>query len=331
MDDTARKAGPGFPAGRTVPVNGIDMYVTEAGEGPPVVLCHGFPELGYSWRHQLGALADAGYRVIVPDQRGYGRTSRPSEVAAYDIHHLTGDLLGLLDHLGEEQAVFVGHDWGSIVVWNLALLAPERVRAVVGMSVPFIRRSQRPPTQLLEELFGDTWFYMLYFQEHGVADADLGNDPETAMRRFLCAIDGNVAGRDTSALAGPRDGRGMVERLPEPERIPDWLSLEELKHYVAEFSRTGFTGGLNWYRNLDRNWEITPELAEARVQPPALFIGGVADPVVKMTPPEGMRPYVPDLRGEVMIDGAGHWVQQEKPDEVNGALLDFLTDLDDRA
>lgn len=327
MNDVPTSGGPGFPAGRVVPTNGIEMYITELGDGPPVVLCHGFPELGYSWRRQLGPLADAGYRAIAPDQRGYGRTSRPSDIAAYDIHQLTNDLLGLLDHLGEERAVFVGHDWGSIVVWNLALLAPERVEAVVGMSVPFVRRAQHPPTQLLEQLFGDTWFYMLYFQEPGVADADLGEDPARAMRRFLCAIDGNVADRDTKALLGARDGRGMVERLPEPDDIPDWLSQDELKHYVAEFARTGFTGGLNWYRNLDRNWEITPELAEASVEPPALFIGGVADPVLMMTPPATMRPYVPDLRGEVMIEGAGHWVQQEKPDEVNEALLDFLAGL----
>jgi pimeloyl-ACP methyl ester carboxylesterase len=327
MTQDSYPAGPGFPPGRTVPVNGIDMYVTEAGDGPPVVLCHGFPELGYSWRHQLPALAGAGYRTIVPDQRGYGRTSQPEEIAAYDIGQLTGDMLALLDHLGEERAVFVGHDWGSIVVWNLALMAPERVEGVVGMSVPYVRRPQHPPTELLARMLGDTWFYILYFQEPGVADADLGGDPATAMRRFLCAVDGNVADRDTSALLGPRDGRGMVERLPEPDSLPGWLSEDELAHYIAEFARTGFTGGLNWYRNLDRNWEITPELAEASVEPPALFIGGTADPVLVMTPPATMRPYVPDLRGEVLIEGAGHWVQQEKPDEVNEALLAFLAEL----
>lgn len=312
---------------RHIPTNGIDMHITEAGEGPLVVLCHGFPELSYSWRHQLPALAGAGYRAVAPDQRGYGHTSHPDDVTAYDILHLTDDLVGLLDALGSERAVFVGHDWGSIVVWNLALLAPERVQAVVGMSVPFVRRPLAPPTQILERLFADTWFYMLYFQEPGVADADLGRDAATTMRRFLCAIDGSIASRDVSALGGARDGRGMVERLPEADALPDWLSQAELTHFVTEFTRTGFTGGLNWYRNLDRNWELTPQLDGAKVAAPALFIAGSVDPVLSFTPSDAMVEHVPDLRAQVLVDGAGHWVQQERPDAVNGALLDFLADL----
>jgi pimeloyl-ACP methyl ester carboxylesterase len=312
---------------RTISTNGIDMHIAEAGEGPLVVLCHGFPELSYSWRHQLPALAAAGYHAVAPDQRGYGRTSRPEEIEAYDIMHLTDDMLGLLDVLGEEEAVFVGHDWGSIVVWNLALLAPERVRGVVGMSVPFVRRPQHPPTQIMKQIFSDNWFYILYFQEPGVADANLGRDPATMMRRFLCTIDGSVVSRDMSPLAGARDERGMLERLPEPEDLPDWLTQDELDHFVAEFTRTGFTGGLNWYRNLDRNWELTPQLAGAKVSVPALFIAGAADPVIMMTPRDGMHENVLDLRGEILIDGAGHWVQQERPTEVNQALIEFLRSL----
>lgn len=317
------------PTSRTTHVNGIDMHLLEAGSGPLVLLCHGFPELAHSWRHQIPALAEAGYHVVAPDQRGYGRTSQPNDIEAYDIQHLTGDLTALMDELGEEEAVIVGHDWGSIVVWNLALLAPERVKAVVGMSVPFIRRPPRPPTELMKQLFSDTWFYMLYFQEPGVADADLARDPATTMRRFLAAIDGSILSRDVTSLIGPRDGRGMVERLPEPAELPDWLPQGDLDHFVTEFTRTGFTGGLNWYRNLDRNWEITPELAEARVTQPAMFVAGSADPVIAMNPPSGMAGYVPELREEVLVEGAGHWVQQEKPDEVNAALLRFLAGLKD--
>jgi pimeloyl-ACP methyl ester carboxylesterase len=311
----------------TISTNGIDMHIVEAGEGPPVVLCHGFPELSYSWRHQLPALAAAGYRAVAPDQRGYGRTSRPEEPEAYDILHLTDDLLGLLDALGEDQATFVGHDWGSIVVWNLALLAPERVRGVVGMSVPFVRRPQHPPTEILRRIYSDSWFYILYFQDPGVADADLGRDPATTIRRFLCTLDGSTLSRDMSGLAGARDERGMVERMPEPEGLPDWLTQADLDRFVDEFTRTGFTGGINWYRNLDRNWELTPHLAGAKVTVPALFVAGGVDPVLLFTPRDAMYESVPDLRGEVIIDGAGHWVQQERPVDVNHALIEFLRGL----
>jgi len=310
---------------RTVHTNGVDLHVTEAGEGFPVVLAHGFPELGYSWRHQLPALAAAGYRAIAPDQRGYGRSSRPDALEEYDIFHLAGDLLGLLDDIGEERAVFVGHDWGSMVVWQLALLAPERVAGVVGMSVPFIPRGPVPPLQVMRAAFADSFFYIVYFQEPGVADADLGADPAMTMRRMLAGL---TAPDDAVAPAGfsANDGRGFVERLPEPERLPDWLTEEELDHYIAEFRRTGFTGGLNWYRNMDRNWELTPQLAGAKVEVPSLFVGGSRDPVLVMTPPDAFTEYLGDHRGNVLIDGAGHWVQQERPDEVNAALIGFIDD-----
>jgi pimeloyl-ACP methyl ester carboxylesterase len=296
--------------------------VLEAGEGYPVVLAHGFPELAYSWRHQIPALAAVGCRVVAPDQRGYGRSSRPEAVEDYDIVHLTGDLLGLLDDLGEERAVFVGHDWGANVVWSLAQLAPERVAGVVGMSVPFIPRPSAPPTERLRAIFGDAFFYMLYFQDPGVADADLGRDPATTMRRMLAGLTTGGGGDMSAALAA--DDRGFVDRLPEPDRLPDWLGQDELDHYVAEFTRTGFTGGINWYRNLDRNWMLTEHLAGATVDVPSLFIGGQLDPVLVMSPPAVMDDWVTDHRKTVLVEGAGHWVQQEKPDEVNAALLGFV-------
>lgn len=312
---------------RTVHTNGIDMHVVEAGAGPLVVLCHGFPELSYSWRHQVPALAAAGYRAVAPDQRGYGGTTRPDEIEVYDILHLTDDLLGLLDALGQERAVFVGHDWGAPVAWTLALRAPERVAGVVGMSVPYTPRAPIPPTRIWKRMFADAWFYILYFQEPGVADAELGRDTATTMRRLLCAIGG---GQDAAALAlltGARDGRGLVERLPEPDRLPAWLPRADLDHYVEVFGRTGFTGGLNWYRNFDRNWELTPELAGARVGVPAAFVAGESDPVLAMVPVDPMREWVTDLRDVVLVPGAGHWVQQEAPAEVNAALLAFLRGL----
>lgn len=319
---------------RSIDTNGITLQVHEAGDvgAPLVVLAHGFPELAYSWRHQIPALVEAGYRVIAPDQRGYGDSGRPEAVEAYDIVQLCGDLTGLLDALGEETAVFVGHDWGSMVVWNLALLAPERVRAVVGMSVPFAPRPAIPPTQMMRNMVGDSFFYILYFQSPGVADADLGADPAVTLRRMLAGLE--LAGSSQpspedliSVMAN--DGRGFVDRLPEPDRLPGWLTQVELDHYIEVYQRTGFTGGINWYRNFDRNWELTEHVADRHVEMPSLFIVGRADPVLLMMPPMMAEPFLDDHRGNVFIDGAGHWVQQEAPEAVNEALLGFLGGLDD--
>jgi len=315
---------------RTVAVgNGIDMHLYEDGEpgAPVVVLCHGFPELGYSWRHQLPALAAAGYHAVAPDQRGYGGTTCPAAIEDYDIVGLTDDILGLLDVLGTDRAALVGHDWGSNVVSHLVLRAPERVRGAMWMSVPFIARAPAPPTQIFKQIFTDMWFYMLYFQEPGVADADLGRDPATTIRRFLHTVSGEADLAQLAQMAGARDGRGLVERLSEPDGPSAWITPDELGHYVAAFTRTGYTGGLNWYRNLDRNWSLTEAYDGAHVTVPGAYVGGQADPVVAMTPPDGMKQWVDDLRGITMVPGAGHWVQQEKPVEVNEALLAFLRGL----
>lgn len=306
---------------RTVRSGDVDLHVLDVGEGPLVVLAHGFPELSYSWRHQLPALAGAGYRVLAPDMRGYGRSSRPEATEAYDIHHLTGDVLALLDDAGEESAVVVGHDWGAIVAWSLAILSPHRLRGVVGMSVPFLPRGPMPPTQLFRAVLGDAFFYILYFQEPGVAEADLGRDTATTMRRMLAGL-----GSGAGSMAA-NDGRGFVERLAEPDRLPDWISQDELDHYVAEFARTGFGGGVSWYRNLDRNWELMEPHATDKVTVPSLFLTGSRDPVRAMSPHAVMDGWLCDHRGSIIVDGAGHWVQQERPDEVNRALLDFLASL----
>ena len=309
---------------RQVATNGIKLHVVEAGDGFPVVFSHGFPELSYSWRHQIPALADAGYKVIAPDQRGYGQSDRPDAIEDYDIHHLTDDLLGLLDEAGHEKAVFVGHDWGSMVVGGMAALHPDRVAGVLTMSVPLLPRSPMSPIELMRMAFGDQFFYMLYFQEPGVADADLGADPPETMTRMLAGLavpeDGDP---DLTGLAAP-DGSGFVDRMPKPTKLPAWLSQAELDHYISEFTRTGFTGGINWYRNMHRNWETTPQLDGAQLSVPSAFLTGAHDPVNLMSPTAVMEGYVTDHRFSTFVDGASHWVQQEKPDEVNALLVPWL-------
>ena len=315
-------------AERTIETNGVQLHTLEAGEpgAPVVVLAHGFPELGYSWRHQIPALAAAGYHVLAPDQRGYGRTTSPADISAYNIADLSGDLIGLLDDVGAERAIFVGHDWGAPVVWSSAQLHPDRVAAVVGMSVPPVPRSQVPPTKAFRAIFGDKFFYMLYFQEPGVADAELGADPRRTITRMLGGL---TRSQDPSAAlrmieAGPA---GFIERLPEADGLPPWISQQEVDHYVDEFGRTGFTGGLNWYRNLDRNWELLADPPAATIAVPAMFIGGTADPVLSFMRPDRAPELVTGRYREVLIDGAGHWLQQEKPEQVNELLLDFFSSL----
>ena len=314
---------------RLVDTNGVQLRVTEAGDrgAPVVILAHGFPELAYSWRHQVPVLAEAGYHVLAPDQRGYGGSSRPEAIEAYDIHALTADLVGLLDDVGAERAVWIGHDWGASVVWNAPLLHPDRVAAVAALSVPPLPRPRRAPTSAWRKTFGENFFYMLYFQDPGVADAELDGDPARTMRRMMGGL---PASRDAAAamrMAAPGP-EGFIDRLPEPEELPDWLTQEDLDHYVGEFFRTGFTGGLNWYRNFDRNWETTPELADAKIAVPSLFVAGTADPVLTFTRADRAAEVISGPYRQVMIDGAGHWLQQERPDEVNATLLEFLDGLE---
>ncbi|WP_369817288.1 alpha/beta fold hydrolase [Mycobacterium sp. 852014-52450_SCH5900713] len=314
---------------RLVETNGVQLRVVEAGErgAPAVILAHGFPELAYSWRHQIPVLAEAGYHVLAPDQRGYGGSSRPDAVEAYDIHQLTADLVGLLDDVGAQRAVWIGHDWGAAVVWNAPLLHPDRVAAVAALSVPAVPRSHVAPTKAWRKMLGDKFFYILYFQEPGVADAELNGDPARTIRRMLGGLRTSDDPLSAARMVAPGT-EGFIDRLPEPDRLPDWLSQDELDHYISEFSRTGFTGGLNWYRNFDRNWETTPELADAKITVPALFIGGTADPVLTFTRADRASQLITGPYRQVMIDDAGHWLQQERPNEVNAALLDFLNELE---
>jgi pimeloyl-ACP methyl ester carboxylesterase len=321
------------PTHRTIATNGIELHVAEQGTGPLVVLCHGFPESWYSWRHQLTALAEAGYRAVAPDMRGYGESARPEAIDQYTLLHLVGDMVGLVDALGEKSAVIVGHDWGAPVAWHAALVRPDRFRAVAGLSVPFRGRGPARPTTVMPQDDAAV-FYQLYFQTPGVAEAELDRDPLLSLRRVIYGASGDAPDDAGGAwlsrpIVGMVDRRiGLVAGLPEPAVLPAWLSQAELEAYAAAFARSGFRGGLNWYRNIDRNWELLAPFAGARVTVPALYIHGDRDVVVRMPGADKMLAalpaLVPDLRRQITLAGCGHWTQQERPAEVNAALIAFL-------
>ena len=310
---------------RTVDTNGIRMHVAEQGTGPLVLLCHGFPETWYSWRHQLQALADAGYRAVAPDMRGYGQTDAPQDVASYTLLHLVGDMVGLLDALGAESAVIAGHDWGAPVAWHSALLRPDRFRAVIGLSVPFRPRGSVKPSTLMPQT-DDAIFYQLYFQRPGAAEAELQRDVSATIRRLAYAGSGDAPVRSPLGMV-PRDG-GFLDHTVDPASLPEWISSADIGVYAAEFSRTGFRGGLNWYRNIDRNWELLAPYAGAVVTVPALYIAGDRDLVVNFRGMDQLIPnlskFVPGLTRTIMLPGCGHWTQQERPAAVNAAMLEFL-------
>ncbi len=308
---------------RFVETNGIRMHIAEQGAGPLVLLLHGFPESWYSWRHQMRALADGGYRAVAPDMRGYGQTDRPSDVRDYTHLHFAGDVIGLLDALGEERAVVVGHDWGAPVAWNTALFRPDRVRGVVGLSVPYTPRGPVSMLTAMRTAIGEG-FYMVFFQEPGVAEAELERDVRATMRRFLYTASG-----DAPALSGAaRDDGSFLDAMIDPATLPVWLTEADLDYYAAEFTRTGFTGGLNWYRTIDLSWELMAPWQEAVVTPPALYIVGDRDLVFQFPGMDQLIPalpaFIPNLTRTVVLPGCGHWTQQERPEEVNAALLKFL-------
>jgi pimeloyl-ACP methyl ester carboxylesterase len=315
---------------RTVEANGIHLHIAEQGEGPVVVLCHGFPESWYSWRHQLAALSAAGFRAVAPDMRGYGRSDRPEAIDQYTLLHLVGDMVGLLDALGVDQAAIAGHDWGAPVAWHAALLRPDRFRAVVGLSVPYRHRSSIIPTSVMPRR-DDAIFYQLYFQTPGVAEAELQRDVRATLAKLLYSASGDVprrsgaGGGDVGMVS--RDG-GFLTRMLSPSVLPAWLTDADLDFYAGEFTRTGFRGGLNWYRNIDRNWELMAPFAGAKVNVPALYMAGDRDLVVAFRNMDktiaNLAQYVPQLRGSIILPGCGHWTQQERAAEVNTAMIDFL-------
>jgi pimeloyl-ACP methyl ester carboxylesterase len=314
-----------------VDANGIKIHYAEAGAGPLVVLCHGWPESWYSWRHQLSALAEAGFRVVAPDMRGYGQTDRPEEVEKYTMLHLVGDMVGLLDALGGGQAVIAGHDWGAPVAWNSALLRPDRFRAVIGLSVPFIPRRPHRPTSTMPQN-DDALFYQLYFQPEGQAEAEFERDPAATLRTLLYASSGDAPPRRAGPIGMvPRNG-GFLTGRAAPATLPPWLSEADVAYYAGEFARAGFRGGLNWYRNIDRSWELMAPFAGLQVKVPALYVAGDRDLVVAFPGMDKLIPnlamFVPNLRKTIMLPGCGHWTQQERAPEVNAAMIDFLRSLD---
>ncbi|WP_409330269.1 alpha/beta fold hydrolase [Trujillonella humicola] len=292
------------PVHRQIDVGDLDVHVVTLGAGDPVVFLHGFPELWFSWRHQLPAIAASGRQAIAFDQRGYGRTMGPADIEHTDVMRLTGDVVGVLDALGLKQATLVGHDFGAYVAWHTALLHSERVRGIVALSVPYTPRTPAPPMQFFRQMVGDD-FYMLWLQQPGVADAAFAADVPRALHG------GWVTDRSGWADA------------PIP-RHPAFQTADEHAVFVEALTRRGFTGGLNWYRNFDRNWELLAPYHGRTIDAPAMFLAGAEDPVASFMPPSVMDGVVTDLRAVVTVPGANHWLQQEAPSVVNDALLRFL-------
>ncbi|WP_342243705.1 alpha/beta fold hydrolase [Pseudomonas sp. OTU5201] len=308
----------------TLSVNGIRMQVAMQGAGPLVLLCHGFPELWYAWRHQLDALSTAGFRVVAPDMRGYGGTDAPQQVEAYTRLHLIGDMVDLVRVLGERQAVIAGHDWGAMVAWGAALTRPDLFRAVIGMSVPF---APPDPTDVLKALEdrGIHDYYLQYFQAPGVAEAELERDTEATIRRLLHCGSGDWHG---VPAFGRLPGQGFLDHMEAPRRLPTWLTEDDIAHYTGEFRRTGFRGGLNWYRTMRLSAELMAPWRGCIVRQPSLFIAGARDSVLgfPMIPQliAAFPKTLPGLRGCHMLEEAGHWIQQERATEVSRLMLEFL-------
>jgi epoxide hydrolase A/B len=306
-------------AHRFVTTNGIRMHVAEQGRGPVVLLCHGFPELWYSWRNQLSALGDAGFHALAPDLRGYGQTDRPADVDDYTIFHEVGDMVGLLDALGVESAIIAGHDFGALVAWQAVLLRPDRFRAIIALSVPFTPRGPVTPTSAYRQTPTEV-DYRHYFQAPGVAEAELERDVRDTMRRIMTSEskDGMV----------PRSGGFLTRRIASAS-LPSWLTERDVEFYAAEYARTGLRAALSSYRNVDRNWELLAPFTGMRVNVPALFMIGDQDVLMKLPGNDeaikGLRNAVPRLWKTVFLPGCGHRVQQERPKEVNTAMIEFLT------
>jgi pimeloyl-ACP methyl ester carboxylesterase len=311
-----------MPSSRTISAGGIELFLLEEGEGPLVLLCHGWPELSYSWRHQIPAIAEAGFHVAAPDMRGFGRTSAPPDVASYSIFDHVGDMVALVAALGEKRAMIVGHDWGAPVAWHAALFRPDVFTAVAGLSVPPPFRGKGRPLDTLRDS-GITNFYWQYFQTPGVAEAEFERDVDLTMRTLL--------GRgfsDPAASLFIEDGKGFLGDVSAAGPPPDWLSAADLAHFSGAYKKSGFRGGLNWYRNIDRNWELTAPWQGAQIHQPSLFIAGSKDSVVTgligAKRVADMERVLPNLRQKLIVEGAGHWIQQERADAVNAVLIEFL-------
>jgi pimeloyl-ACP methyl ester carboxylesterase len=312
---------------RMIETNGIKMHVAEQGKGPLVIMCHGFPEIGYSWRHQLSALAEAGFHAVAPDQRGYGKTDCPESLEAYNIFQLVGDLVGLVHAFGEDKAVIAGHDWGAPVACHCALLRPDIFHSVILLSVPYSPRSWGgiKPTDAMKKMAGDLNFYMLYFQEPGKVEREMERDVRETMIRILYSASGDPPLEKRCNFLFRKDQK-FIDTGYLPAELPNWLAEKDIDVFTEAFKRTGFRGGVNWYRNIDRNWELTPFLSGAKIRQPSLFVAGELDGVIAMNRRafDHLEKSMPNLKRKILIPGAGHWVQQERPQEVNELLIGFL-------
>jgi pimeloyl-ACP methyl ester carboxylesterase len=317
---------------RFVDTNGIRMHIAEAGSGPLVLFCHGWPESWYSWRHQLEAVAAAGFHAVAPDMRGYGQTDRPEAIDQYSIMHLAGDMVGVLDALKQDTAVIVSHDWGATVAWQSVLFRPDRFRAIAALSVPYRPRATVRPTTVMPKTETHE-FYLLYFQTPGRAESELERDPKRTIALTMLG-----ASPTPGAITPSSPGPGMVSRVGGwlgdrrmPDKFPDWLTEADIDFYAGEFERAGFRGGLNWYRNIDRNRELMAPFAGAKVEVPALFMTGDKDLVYRSPGVEqlvaNLAQFVPKLKKTVILPGCGHWTQEERKDDVNRELVAFLKGL----
>ncbi len=333
---SAASAKPDYPAipgakHSVIDVNNIKIHVAEMGEGPLVLLLHGFPELWYSWRNQLPALADAGYHAVAFDLRGFGGTSAPPNVEAYRVDNQCGDIAGLIDYFGSENAVVVGHDWGAAVTFYCAQIIPEKYRGMVTLSVPYAAStSETPPLTRLRESYGENFFYMLYFQMDE-AEAEL-NARTRELFEKLMVTPGTP--REEAVIKSSRaDAGGFLDRIGYPKAKPEWMSDEELDFYVKEYERTGFRGGLNYYRSLDANWAVLRELGPQQLLAESIFIGGEKDFLLggksKEELEKGMRTVTPNITAYVLPD-TGHWIQNERASEVNAILLGYLKKVADK-
>ena len=317
------------PELQNIDTNGIRLRVALAGQGPLVILIHGFPESWYSWRHQIPALADAGYRVAAPDVRGYGGSDKPLAIEAYSIKNMCADIGGLIAALGAERAIVVGHDWGAAIAYRTALFHPERVRAVAGLSVPYLGRGPMPSIQLFRNIYKDRFFYQLYFQEPGVAEAELEADVLTSLRKVYYWSSGERQ-KAKATIENPI-GPGLLDRLVDPNPFPVWLTEADLDYFASQFRNSGFRVPLNRYRNSERDFEQLAAFDGKPFTHPTAFMAGSLEPVLRMIPGvdmvELMRKQCADLRYVRLMEDAGHWLQQERPAEVNAALLEFLRGL----
>ncbi|WP_068877125.1 MULTISPECIES: alpha/beta fold hydrolase [unclassified Phenylobacterium] len=321
-----------MPEFRTIDTGRATLRAAVEGEGPLVVMVHGFPESWYSWRHQIGPIAAAGYQVAAIDVRGYGGSDKPKQVDAYSMRELTADVAGVVDALAPGQmAILVGHDWGAPIVWNTALTRPDVISAVAGLSVPYTGVPTRPFTEIFTELFTSKghFFYQAWFQEVGPPEAEAEADVRDFLRKFYYGIAGEAP---DGSWPQKKHGASMLEGMTDPEVFPAWMSAEDLDYYVGEFERSGFFGPISRYRNHERDFEWLQAFKDRKIEQPSLLIGGDRDPAFNgfgriPDPSALMREHVTDLRGAHVLPGVGHWTQQERPAEVTALLLDWLKGL----